>query len=280
MATETIAANLGHQRLAGAANGVALTTTSAFTGLVKGTEYVDLIPRNFATAAVMRYIECPYLVVLLSDRAKSLDIAPTDFTTVAQDGSTDTSVDLSSLTAGRYLYVGSATRFRGANLDMDGTNSTGSTALTTKYWDGSTWASLSVTDGTSSSVSLDQDGSVTWTMPTGSLWHSDNLVTIQSKVGLSIAGPSGSFKYRDTQMYWTRWEWSHNLDATVTIDAMLGINESTAYAETTEGLGMGMRVKHGFGGIGGFEMLTNAGTGNCLVVCSSMNGYFSTGEVT
>jgi len=43
---------------------------------------------------------------------------------------------------------------------------------------------------------------------------------------------------------------------------------------------MGMRVKHGFGGIGGFEMLTNAGTGNCLVVCSSMNGYFSTGEVT
>ena len=83
-------------------------------------------------------------------------------------------------------------------------------------------------------------------------------------------------------MYWTKWTWSHAMDSTVTLYHMLGINESTAYAEVPSSLGTGMRIHNGFGsnGVAGVETLTNAGTGNMLVTCSALNGYFSTGKLT
>ena len=83
-------------------------------------------------------------------------------------------------------------------------------------------------------------------------------------------------------MYWTKWNWSHAMDSTVTLYHMLGINESTAYAEVPASLGTGMRIHNGFGsnGVAGVEALTNAGTGNMLVTCSALNGYFSTGKLT
>jgi hypothetical protein len=282
MPTEMIAANLGHQRLAGAASGVALTTTAAFTGFIKGTEYIDLIPRNFATAVVARYAMCPYLVVLLSDRATTLDQAPIDFSEVAQDGNAGTPrVLLNSLAVGRYLYIGSAIPFRGFNCDVRAANSTASTAMTGNYWNGIAWTNLSVTDGTSSSVSLDQDGSVTWTMPATGAWRSETLAEIQKGLNLGIADASEQFRWRDVKMYWTRIEWDHALDAATDLDHVLGINQSTAYAEVPNGLGTGMRVRHGWGsnGVGGIEALTNAGTANLLVICSAMNGYFSVGVV-
>jgi len=272
MPTEILGANLGHQRSAGAASGVSLSTTAAFTPFHRGTEHIDLIPRNFATAVVARYALCPYLVILKADSSDDLAGRIEDYSAIAQDGSTATSVDLSSLAAGRNVYVGSAIPFRGVNIDVDTTNSTGSTALTVYYWAGS-WVDISDSDGTSSSVSLDQDGSVTWTVP--SAWQSTSLVKIDRSVNSSL-------HWRDVSMYWTKWNWSHAMDSTVTLDHMLGINESTADAEVPASLGTGMRIHHGFGsnGIAGIETLTNAGTGNMLVTCSALNGYFSTGTLT
>ena len=113
MPTEILAANLGHQRLAGASKGVALTTAAAFTPFIRGTEHVTLLPRNFATAVVARYALCPYLVILKADSADDLAGPIADYSAIAQDGSTATSVDLSSLAAGRNVYVGSAIPFRG-----------------------------------------------------------------------------------------------------------------------------------------------------------------------
>ena len=272
MPTEILGANLGHQRAAGAASGVSLSTTAAFTAFHRGTEYIDLIPRNFSGAAVARYALCPYLVILKADSADDLAGSLQDYSAIAQDGSTSTTVDLSSLAAGRNVYVGSAIPFRGVNIDVNATNSTGSTALTVYYWAGS-WVDISDSDGTSSSVSLDQDGSVTWTVP--SAWQSTSLVKIDRSVNSSL-------QWRDVQMYWTKWNWSHAMDSTVTLYHMLGINESTAYAEVPSSLGTGMRIHNGFGsnGVAGVETLTNAGTGNMLVTCSALNGYFSTGKLT
>ena len=83
-------------------------------------------------------------------------------------------------------------------------------------------------------------------------------------------------------MYWTKWTWNAVIAAGTTLDHMLGINESTAYAEVPSSLGTGMRIHNGFGsnGVAGVETLTNAGTGNMLVTCSALNGYFSTGKLT
>ena len=92
-----------------------------------------------------------------------------------------------------------------------------------------------------------------------------------------------NFKWADEKLYWTRWQWSAAFtDTSVTLDHMLGINASTAYAETPAGLGLGMRVHMGFGpnGVAGVEALTDAGTGNLLVVCSALDGAFSTGVVS
>ena len=271
MPTEILAANLGHQRLAGASNGVVLSATPAFTPFIRGTEHVTLLPRNFSTAVVARYALCPYLVILKADSSDDLAGSIADYSAIAQDGSTATSVDLSSLAAGRNVYVGSAIPFRGVNIDVDTTNSTGSTALTVYYWAGS-WVDISDSDGTSSSVSLDQDGSVTWTVP--SAWQSTSLVKIDRSVNSSL-------HWRDVSMYWTKWNWSHAMDSTVTLDHMLGINESTAYAEVSTGIATEGRVNHGFGsnGVGGVEALTDAGTANLLVNCAALNGYFSTGVV-
>ena len=279
MPTEIIGANLGHQRRTGAASGVACTTTAAFTPFIKGTEHINLEPRNFASsAAIIKFAFCPYLVILKADSADGLGGHLEDNSDVAQDGSTDTSVDLSSFASGRALYVGSAIPFRGAHIDVDATNSTGSTVITVSYWNGAEWVDTGDSDGTSSSVSLDQDGAITWTVP--SAWQLSTLDKLASAAGESL--DSSGQKYKDTNMYWTKCTWDQNMDSTVTLDHILGINESTAYSELTSSTGYEGRVHHGFGtnGLGGIEMLTDTGSANVLVTCSAMNGYFSTGVIS
>lgn len=280
MPTEILGANLGHQRRTGAASGVACTTTAAFTPFIKGTEHINLEPRNFASsAAIIKFAFSPYLVILKADSADGLGGHLEDNSDVAQDGSTDTSVTLSAFASGRALYVGSAIPFRGAHIDVDGANSTGSTVITVSYWNGAEWVDSSDTDGTiSGGISLAQDGAITWTVP--SAWQLSTLDKLASAAGESL--DSSGQKYKDTNMYWTKWTWNQDMDAAVTLDHILGINESTAYSELTSSTGYEGRVHHGFGtnGLGGIEMLTDTGTANVLVTCSAMNGYFSTGVIS
>lgn len=281
MATDVVAASLGHQRLAGAASGVSLSTTLALVGLIKGTEHVDLIPRNFITAVVLRYIECPFLAVLKTHTA--LGKVPTDYSAVAQDGSTATSVDLSDLPTlanGGALWIGSHVRFRGAHLDVDAPNGTAN-ALTVHYPNAAlVLTDISDTDGTVSvGASLAVDGTVTWTIPASNAWTKATLREIAAANSISIT--AAKFPHDNVPLYWTRWTWDAAMDSATTLDHLLALNESTAYAEMPVDLGMGMRVKHGMGdnGISGFELLTDAGTGNCLVICSSLSGVFSEGVV-
>jgi len=277
MPTEILGANLGHQRIAGASKGVACTTTAAFTPFHQGTEHIDIVPRNFSTAVVVKYAFCPYLIILKADSADGLGGHLEDNTQVAQDGSTATSVDMGGFTAGRGLYVGSAVPFRGAHIDVDGSNGSGGAALTAYYWNGSSWVDLSDTDGTNGTRSLRVDGAITWTVP--SAWQSSTLKKLAAAAGETL--DSSGQKWSDINMYWTKWEWSAGITAGTTLDHILGINESTAYAELTDSVAYEGRIHNGFGanGVAGIEALTNAGTANLIVTCSAMNGYFSTGKV-
>ncbi len=278
MPTEILGANLGHQRIAGASKGVACTTTAAFTPFHQGTEHIDIVPRNLSTAVVVKYAFCPYLIILKADSADGLGGHLEDNTQVAQDGSTATSVTLSSFAAGRALYVGSAIPFRGAHVDVDGANSTGSTVITVSYWNGSAWVDTSDTDGTiSGGISLAQDGAITWTVP--SEWQLATLNQLAAGAGETLDSSGQKWSY--VNMYWTKWTWSHAMDSAVTLDHILGINESTAYAELTDSTAYEGRIHNGFGanGVAGIEALTDDGTANLIVTCSAMNGYFSTGKV-
>ena len=186
MPTEILGANLGHQRAAGAASGVSLSTAAAFTAFHRGTEYIDLIPRNFSGAAVARYALCPYLVILKADSADDLAGTIEDYSAIAQDGSTGTEVAVGGgggLATGRSFYIGSAIPFRGVHVTVDTANGSGSAAVTVYYWAGS-WVDVSATDASRSSHALDQTGTITWTVP--SAWQSTSLVKIDRSVNSSL----------------------------------------------------------------------------------------------
>lgn len=281
MAQDVIEAGLGQQRLAGAANGVVLGTTAVYVGFHQGTKHISLLPRNFATAVVARAAYTPYGVFLKTHDA--LLTPPTNYTEVAQDGSVATSITLSSLPTlanGGALWVGAAVRYRAAHIDVDAVNATTSN-LTVHYpAEGTlTLTDISDTDNTDTGASLAQDGTVTWTVPAGTLWTPTTLREIAAANAIAITGTR--FAYDEDKLFWTRWTWNAAMDSATTLDHMLLLNESTAYFEWPVGLAKVERVHMGLGrnGVSGLELLTDAGTGNLLVNCAALDGYFTTGTV-
>lgn len=265
MATEVVSGPVGEVRAAStAAGGTALTTTAVAIGLPEGTRMITLTPRNFVTAVVCQFCFNPYLLILKTTDALATLAALTEYSSEAQDADTATSVTLSSLdTAANldFLYVGSHIPFRGVDIDIDAANGDNS-VLTVKYWDGDSWEDISDTDGTiSTGKTMAVDGQVTWTMPSD--WVADSLVDIGD--ASSAIGP-----HVGTQdIYWTRWEVSVVLDASVTLDHMLALNRSTAYAELPPGQAFQESISMAPGGVGCVEALVDAGTGNLIVNCAT-----------
>lgn len=260
-------ANKGEFRLASATTGTALSTTAAYIALPRKTQSVTVTPRNFSTAVVVRVSLCPWLIILKT--LDSLATAPRDYSEEAQDANTGTSVDMGAMEApgtGGYLYVGSYVQFRGVNVDVDATNSGDATVLTVRYPQApGLWTDISDTDGTiSSSKSLGQDASVTWTVPSG--WQALSL--------RELGDTTLNFPYANDKFYWTRWEWSVAFtDTSVTLDHMLGINRSTAYWELAPGQAMQGEIENGPGGISAFESFTDAGTANLIVNAQSVGQF-------
>jgi hypothetical protein len=267
MATETRSAGFGEVRGVGASKGVSLSTTAARTVFPFGTKWIRLKPTTFSTAVVARFALLPWLTVLKT--TDSLATAPTDYSEVAQDSSTSTSVVLSSFgeaANGDFLYVGSWMKFGGVVIDVDGANST-TNALTVKYWNGSAWTDISATDGTASGgVSLAQDASVTWTVPAA--WVKTSLIDAgDTRASLGIA---------QHPMFWTRWEWDAANDSATTVDSMTPIEVSTAYAEMSTGENWEQSITVGPGGHIGVSALTDAGTALLQIVAATRaGGYFA-----
>lgn len=267
-ATETLNGALGELRAASTASGgTALSTTAAYIALPNNSRYVMLMPRNFSTAVVAQVLFNPYLVILrtIDDLANV-----SDYSNVAQDGDAATEVVMDAhgtAANGDYLYVGSHLPFAGVYVDVsadsneaNGTNS----VLTVNYWGGA-WKSISATDNSvSGTASLATDGTVTWTVPAG--WQSASLSNIASPV------PGSAVELRDHPLYWTRWQWSVQLDALVRLDAMFAINRSTAYAELVTGQAYEKAMLRGIGGYGCVQAKTNDGTANLIVNVATADG--------
>jgi hypothetical protein len=266
MATETVAGPYGETRVASAAAGTALTTTAAFIALPLESKHLWVYGRNFSTAVVARWGTNPWLTILKTgDNNASI---PDDHSDVAQDADTATSVPLAmAITGTGFLWVGSHLQIRGVDIDMDGSNVNDTASiLTVRYWDGGALADISDTDTTiSSGKSLAQDGTVSWTVPSG--WEASTL----KEMGVDPRGIPPA--YRDNKLFWTRWEWSAATDAGTAADHMLAMNRSTAYAGWSSALGLEEKISHGkIGGIGCIEAITDAGTANLMVNVASGNG--------
>lgn len=271
---QTLPAQLGEIRaLSTAAGGTALTTTLGYLAIPANVTHLWLEGRNYAASAIVaQVILNPYLIILRTH--DNLTVAY-DESDVAQDGDAATEVVLDALSTaanGDYLYVGSHLPFAGVRVDMSADASEVNTevnTLTVNYWNGSSWVTASATDGsTSGGASMAVDGSVTWTVPVN--WKSASLLAI-GEIS-SAQQPAAGVPYRDIPMYWTRWQWSAAMSATVRADQLLAINRSTAYAELVTGRLYEFSVFRGFGGIGCLQMKTDTGTANLVVNAATGEG--------
>lgn len=269
MAQDIVAGPIGEMRVASTTSGgTALTTTASFTSFFRGTSFIRLMPRNVVTAVVIRYALNPWLSVLKTTDALAAVANLTDASENLQDNDTATTLSMNSFDTAannNYLYVGSHIPFRGARTIIGNTNGTAS-VLTVKYWkNDDTWADTSATDGTASGgATLAQTGNVSWTLPTD--WKRATIADIGDTTIAVVARPSILVQ----PLFWTRWEVSVALDATVTITGMQAMNRSTTYDELDVSLGAEMRIRRGLNGVGCIEHLTDAGTANLIVSCGAL----------
>ena len=265
MAQEVLAGGLGETRAASTTSGgTALTDSATFIQLPLTTGHIDLTPRNFATAVVVKYNLNPWLVVLKT--IDNLATAPTDYSATAQDADASTDIDvgsLSTLANGDFLLIGSHLPFRGVYIDIDTANTQGTATILVEYWNGSAWVDTSATDGTFSTMVWAVDGLTYWTVPTA--WKPGILSAIYPSMPAS--------QYTGLNYYWTRWSVSAALaDSTITFNSMVAANRSTAYVERVSGQTFEARIQHGLGGIGCIEALTDAGTANLIVNVATQRG--------
>lgn len=266
MATEITAGPLPHIHSATTVGGgTALSTTTAYIPFLPKTRWVSMTAINAATPAtdVAQINLMPWLTILKT--ADALATAPTDYSSEAQDGSTSTSVTLSDFDTAandNYLYIGSHVPFRALYCDVDGVNSN-TAVLTVKYWKSdSTWTSISATDNTSSGgVTLAQDGTITWTVPSD--WK---VADLKDTGDSTIAGNPGY-----GPKYWLRCEVNAALDAAVTIDALYGLNQSSTFGELADSQSIEGAVTNTVGGWSGVEAKSDV-TINLIINCAQAAG--------
>jgi len=283
---DVVSAPLGEVRaVSTAGGGSALTTTATFTSLLRGTNWIRMVPRNAVTAVVVQYALNPWLSVIKTTDALATVAAMTDASENVQDGVVGNVLSMSSfdtLANGDRLYIGSRVPIRGIVVTIGNTNSAGGSTATVKYWQSATpnaWTDITITDGTKSTDTFRQTGNITWTVPADHLRRSlveinDDLINPDRSGGaltaeLTIARSSVPAILREP-LFWYRYETSAAFDATVTVTAIQAMNRSTTYDELLISLGMEMRVNRGLGGIGCIEHLTDAGTANLIVSCGAL----------
>jgi len=251
-----------------AGGGTALSTTAvlipvASAGKLSGYGAIALTGRNFATAVVARYALNPRLTLLTTANGNTTF---TDYSDAAQDGSASTDVVLSSLpaTPTGYVYLGTVEPVRGYRADVDAANGTAG-SLTGDYWNGSAWTTLSITDGTASGgAPWAQDGDITFTVPTA--WAKERLGTILGKTQKQLGPPLSSTKALQYALFWTRLSNTGACDSSTTLNSLMPLNRSTAYAEIVSGqtvVAEPAATDPSFG-YSAVEALTDAGTANLL----------------
>ncbi len=268
MATEVLEGPLGEIRAAStAAGGTALTTTAVRIPLPRATKQITLIPRNFSTAVVAQILKNPFLNVI-----KTTDLLATvltDMSDAAQDNDTATDVVLSSLDTLlnlNALYIGSHVPFGGFEIDVDLPNANAATLLV-EYWNGAAWVDLSASDGTASGgATMAIDGNITWSVPAA--WAPSPLEGLAVPTAKKHQGLTGTDKN-----FWVRVSVSAALDSSTTLNSLIAINRSTAYAEIPSGMWYGPEtVTVGPGGIYSIQAKVDAGTANLIVDVATRSG--------
>ncbi len=260
-----------------AGGGTALTSTAAQVLLPLRTRQIDLIPRNFAgtpTAIVAQWRKIPWITVIKTTDLFATAALYTDYSNNAQDGSTSTDIDLSSLATLANLgavFVGSYEPIIGVTIDVDAANSNASVLTVNYRKSDNTWATTSASDGTASGgATMAIDGTVTWTEPTDQ---------IACRLADVFATASGVFPHMFFQsLFWTQWVVSAALDSTTTQNSWIAIPRAT-YAEIPSGMAweeavnVGTNLGHSICGIQA-KTDTSGATANLIINAFGSDGAY------
>ena len=144
---------------------LSLGTTITSVGFPPGVQEVMLLcDDDFHPQFAPRIIKC----LVTTDNEATF----TDYTSEVTDRDTSTSLILDSLDTaanGDYWYLAAYYKFEGATIDVGATDSTSAT-MTGYYWNGTSWADVTITDGTSTFAT---DATITFTRPTA--WEKTTL---------------------------------------------------------------------------------------------------------
>ena len=152
-----------------------------------------------------------------------------EYTNQATDRNTATVVDLSIMQTDDRLYVGAVRRYDGLSLDVVGTNGAGTANSVGEYPLGLVWTDLSITDGTDSTATFDQDGLITWTVPANTGWTAQKLNDV---AGEALAAPETD------RLFWTRLRPDAAItDTSVTVAEITALFNDTLNAATLDNEG-------------------------------------------
>lgn len=117
-----------------------------------------------------------------------------EYTAEATDRNTGSTIPMGAQQTADRLYVGCTAKPEGFSIDVGTVNGAGTANSVWEYPNVDTWTNLSATDGTDSTMTFDQDGLVTWTMPT-TPW--------QAKTLREVAGETAQAPVTE-KLFWVR----------------------------------------------------------------------------
>ena len=210
-----------------------LTTTVASLGVVPNYQELML----YCATAFRLHLNPKIRMILFYDISAlayvNLLINLTDRASATGSGTT-----LDAMQTTDILYVGCEAQFGGLRVDMTASVNANASVMDAEYWNGTTWADLTETDGTASGGKMfAQSGAITWTMPTD--W--------------ALTSVNGS-----PQLYWMRIKVSAALSADVEIADVHTRNKDTSrgYNEA----GMAYQFSLNLDKVGAFEAVLAAGS--------------------
>lgn len=281
--SDTFAGPLTDGRTITAAGGGTSITSTLAVGQVlpflNNTKHVSAQAYNFSTAVVMQALLCPYLwIVKGASVGGQAPPTMTDFSDQGQQpgGTGITLSSLATLANGEAFYLGADVPFGGAAVDMSAAVNGNNSVLLVEYWNGTTWVSLSATDGTTSGgKTFAQDGLVTWTQPAAGLWAKARLSDGFANPPLNIAAATKaaylSNGINEFPQYWTRWTVSAALDSTTVANTIIALNRSTAYMEILPNNVLEFRPVKAHNGVSALQLKSDAGTYSVIVTCMTDN---------
>lgn len=155
-----------------------------------------------------------------------------EYTIEATDRNTATVVTVSTMQTADRLYIQTAGRPQGIKVDVSATNGAGTATATWEFPDGTAWTNLSATDGTRSARTFDQDGLVTWTMPTLA-WGAKTFAEVSDERLVVPPGP-----LETERGFWMRMRPSANLaDSSITLAELTALMNDTLNTITPENEG-------------------------------------------